>query len=151
MGNTEQPLYTAYIRPQESGAQSIPALRYDGDGWYMYVPRSLWYFAGSPLSSHPNWLFSSADGLGSSSIMVELREGTVDTSGAGSSGPHSASRTVDAGDGRHYLISASWDGEAADETDASMAYIVNQILESFTLWESGAVLTDLAAADTAAN
>ena len=82
MGNTEQPLYTAYIRPQESGAQSIPALRYDGDGWYMYVPRSLWYFAGSPLSSHPNWLFSSADGLGSSSIMVELREGTVDTSGA---------------------------------------------------------------------
>ena len=151
MGNTEQPLYTAYIRPQESGAQSIPALRYDGDGWYMYVPRSLWYFAGSPLSSHPNWLFSSADGLGSSSIMVELREGTVDTSGAGSAGPHSASRTVDAGDGRHYLISASWDGEAADETDAAMAYIVNQILESFTLWESGAVLTDLAAADTAAN
>ena len=151
MGNTEQPLYTAYIRPQESGAQPIPALRYDGDGWYMYVPRSLWYFAGSPLSSHPNWLFSSADGLGSSSIMVELREGTVDTSGAGSAGPHSASRTVDAGDGRHYLISASWDGEAADETDASMAYIVNQILESFTLWESGAVLTDLAAADTAAN
>ena len=151
MGNTEQPLYTAYIRPQESGAQSIPALRYDGDGWYMYVPHSLWHFAGSPLSSHPNWLFSSADGLGSSSIMVELREGTVDTSGAGSAGPHSASRTVDAGDGRHYLISASWDGEAADETDAAMAYIVNQILESFTLWESGAVLTDLAAADTAAN
>ena len=151
MGNTEQPLYTAYIRPQESGAQSIPALRYDGDGWYMYVPRSLWYFAGSPLSSHPNWLFSSADGLGSSSIMVELREGTVDTSGAGSAGPHSASRTVDAGDGRHYLISASWDGEAADETDAAMAYIVNQILESFTLWESGAVLTDLAAADIAEN
>ena len=151
MGNTEQPLYTAYIRPQDSGAQSIPALRYDGDGWYMYVPRSLWYFAGSPLSSHPNWLFSSADGLGSSSIMVELREGTVDTSGAGSAGPHSASRTVDAGDGRHYLISASWDGEAVDETDAAMAYIVNQILESFTLWESGAVLTDLAAADTAAS
>ena len=151
MGNTEQPLYTAYIRPQDSGAQSIPALRYDGDGWYMYVPRSLWYFAGSPLSSHPNRLFSSADGLGSSSIMVELREGTVDTSGAGSAGPHSASRTVDAGDGRHYLISASWDGEAVDETDAAMAYIVNQILESFTLWESGAVLTDLAAADTAAS
>ena len=67
--------------------------------------------------------------------VVELREGTVDTSGAGSAGPHSASRTVDAGDGRHYLISASWDGEAADETDAAMAYIVNQILESFTLWD----------------
>ena len=135
-----EPLYlldwTGVLGAQELG--TVSAHRFDGDGWYVYVPQGLWKYDGNPLSSHMNWLFSSAYGTGSN-VLIELLDEPSEYSERTVVSESGDAYVIEVPAGeRRFLITASYDsaGEAYCELAAS-----REIARSFRLWdgtESGA-------------
>lgn len=108
--------WTAELNGGDPTLGNFPAKRYDGDGWYIYVPMQLWKFSGSPMSSHPNWVFTSAYGTGST-VVVERVDGASEHDSATASqsdngAEHEYKVVVPDGEDSRYVITATWNDEA---------------------------------------
>ena len=135
----ERPLYVVDWTERLNGGDetlgNFAAKRFDGEGWYVYLPVSLWYLIDS---DDGYWKFISTNGTGSSVSVrrydapSEYDERTTWTE------PTSATTTYHAeipdGD-RHYEITVSWSDAAvaANEYTATEPAAARAIEESFTL------------------
>ena len=57
-----------YVKDLAGGGETIPAHRYDGDGWYIYIPVSAWERAATSFPDD-QWQWVSAYGTGSTLIV----------------------------------------------------------------------------------
>ena len=90
------------------------AKRFDGEGWYIYVPVGLWAYGGSPLSSHESHAFCSAYDTGSY-VMVEKRDSRFERpeDGSRTDGEYTElRRIVELEDGEYFLITARYSESA---------------------------------------
>ena len=138
----EYPLYITDMTEEISAGGEvtgiIDAKRFDGEGWYIYVPVGLWAYGGSPLSSHESHAFCSAYDTGSY-VMVEKRDSRFERPEAGShtDGEYTElRRIVELEDGEYFLITARYSESAvaANEYTATEPAAAAAMLESFTLW-----------------
>ena len=107
--------WTGILAPGDTTPGRFPAERYDGDGWYLYLPMNLWQFEGSPMSSHANWVFTSAYGTGST-VVVERLDGASEydskiVSQSDNGAEHEYKVVVPDGEDSHYVITASWNDD----------------------------------------
>ena len=115
---------------------SFPARLFAGEGWYIYVPVSLWDYSGSPDGSGLSWTFSSAYGTGST-LTVELVSGAAGegTTEHNSAPEHSVVRRVAIDDRSHWEITAEWNSDNLDISPyaAVEPNALRQMVGSFTV------------------
>ena len=140
--------WTARINGGDGSLGNFAARRFNGEGWYAYVPVGLWEYGGNPLSSHPSWAFYSAYGTGST-VLVERLEGAGEhaervTWSNDYEGQWSWCVEVPVNGEFHYLITASWDEGAvsANAYTATEPAAAVEIANSFSLWDGASAAAE---------
>ena len=118
---------------------SYTVRRFDGDGWYLYLPIGRWT---EEADSEPGtrWVYGSSYPESDSTLTVELADGpaTDETSESTDGDMHTLTRTVPVDENSHWVLTARWN----DATVAEYAYnteitsdpgTARLAVESFTL------------------
>lgn len=145
----EYPLYfvdwTEKLNGGNTTLGNFPAERYDGDGWYIYVPMQLWQYVGN-ADGRMNWVFGSTYGTGSSIIVEKLdvasEYDSVTAVKSDNGAEHQYKVVVPDSEDSHYVITASWNDEsiALNEYTATEPAAAMAIADSFR-FHSGASAT----------
>ena len=130
------PLYIVDLRHELGSEENSPFRRFDGDGWYIYLPLSGWEINFDDIG-----VFSGPAGGGTAGVTLELMEGPGEdgavVSRVDADGVHTLTRVVSNGDS-HYLLTGSWGENVLDsqaEAGVQSEAVVRLIMESFTLWD----------------
>ncbi len=122
------PLYTLDLLPQNH-AGNCPARRWDGDGWYIYIPIAGW----EERSGENKWV--SRYRTGSSIVVRETTEEYMTDAQREKTAPGQEERYVEGKDGRLWLVFTQFD--PASITDAAEIrgepQALEAMMESFTV------------------
>ena len=139
--------WTSRLNGGDDTLGNFPAERFDGDGWYIYLPMQLWQYDGMPMSSHLCWVFSSAYGTGSTVTVEQLNgpspyETVTACEYDSGDGEHEYAVYVPVTEDVHYVITARWDDSAItlNEYTATEGAAAREIADSFHLSASAAEL-----------
>lgn len=131
-------------------AGGFPMRRYDGEGWYLYLPARGWSVA--PAAENRWRWYCSADSAYSLTLEKRAEPVAPDQTGAEGSadGAHSSVSFVSAPDGGSFRITVQWaEGYAQSADMRHMPQLLQRMADSFTLDEriqtGGGLLAQLAA------